>query len=82
MTLIFEVVLTVVAYKRGWKWIAILPVGICIIIALGIGFVGGLTGCSLQTLIPYLISLDIMTILALIWMSIKKRQLPETEVTN
>ncbi len=46
MLLIIEIILTVKAYKKGWGGRALWPVGCIILMGLGLGVVGGLTGMS------------------------------------
>lgn len=44
MLLILEVILTIFAWRKGWKWLALLPVGIVLILGLLIGFSIGISG--------------------------------------
>jgi len=45
MLLIIEIVLTIFAWRKGWKWYSLIPVGIAagagFFIGLGIGYAGG-----------------------------------------
>lgn len=73
MLLIAEIILTIFAWRKGWKWLALLPVGICLLIGFFIGFTGG----SLEggmTIVPDLIATGI-----LIWMVVKGPKSNETE---
>jgi cation transport ATPase len=57
---ILEIILTVAAWKRGWRWLALLPGGIVACLGLITGFVTGLTGGELN--MSLLISFDILGI--------------------
>lgn len=72
MLLIIEIILTIFAWRKGWKWLALLPVGICVTI----GFFIGITGGSLEG--GGLIVPDILATLALILMVIKGPKGTET----
>ena len=64
--LILEIILTIVAWGRGWKWLALLPLGI----AFGIGLIAGASGVTDLT---SLIWIDVVAIIVLIGMAIKKK---------
>ena len=69
MLFIVEILLTIFAWRNGWKWLALLPVGIAFFIAffigLGIGYAGG-------TVIPEgVIFIDLIAIGVLIYMTAK-----------
>ena len=65
MLLIIEIILTIFAWRKGWKWLALLPVGICVAIGFFIGFTGGnLDG--VVVIVP-----DLIATLVLILMVIK-----------
>ncbi len=69
--LVLVVFLTIVAWRHGWKWKALLPVGICV----GIGFLIGLgVGSSSGSVsdMGWVVILDIIAIIVLIVMCIKK----------
>ena len=70
--LIIEIILTFVAWGRGWKWLALLPLGI----AFGIGLIAGASGASMDDLAG-LIWIDVVAIIALIVMVVKQK--PGTE---
>jgi MFS family permease len=81
MLLILEIILTIFAWRRGWKWYALLPLGI----AFAIGFLVGLsTGASggLVGDIGWVIVFDIAAVIALIVMCAvkpKSTELPSTK---
>jgi hypothetical protein len=66
MLLIIEIILTIVAWNKGWKWLSLLPVGIAILLGFGIGFCGGTIESN-----PEVIFIDILAIIVLIIMSLK-----------
>ena len=65
MLLFIEIILTIFAWRKGWKWLSLLPVGICV----AIGFFIGLTGGDLEG--PAFFVPDLLATLALILMIIK-----------
>jgi len=71
MILIIEIVLTVFAWRKGWKWLALLPVGIAMLIAFIAGYMVGLSGGNVSEVSNNAIVLDISAIIALIIMLIK-----------
>ena len=74
MLLIAEIILTVFAWRKGWKWRALLPVGI----AFGIGLIIGASGGGVT---EGIIFIDVAAVIALIVMvskAPKSYSLPET----
>jgi len=75
--LIVQIVLTVIAWNRGWRWLALIPIGMALTIGLLIGVGIRLNG---GTDIPGgVIILDIVAIVALILMCVISRNV---EVEN
>jgi hypothetical protein len=70
LLLLAEIVLTVFAWRNGWKWLALIPVGA----ALGLGFIIGLMigAGMLDVDVTSLWWVDIFAVIALIWMLFKK----------
>ena len=68
--IILQIILTIIAWHRGWKWYSLLPVGL----AFGIGFIAG-ASLGVNGSIEELswIRLDIAAIIALIFMAIIKK---------
>ncbi len=64
--MIIEIVLTVIAWRRGWKWWALIPLGAAVSIAFSVGFVIGMLGGSAGPVMPFFMLLDIGCLLALI----------------
>jgi uncharacterized membrane protein YfcA len=77
MLLIAEIILTIFAWRNGWKWYALIPLGICMVIGFLIGLIVGMFGGTLPALSPVLI-FDLLAIVALIVMVCKKPK-PESE---
>lgn len=69
--LIIEIVLTIVAWQRGWKWKALLPTGIAFGIGSIVGFSVGNSGGSLED-VTWVVIFDIIAIIVLIMMCINK----------
>jgi hypothetical protein len=69
MTLIAEIILTVIAWRKGWRWWALLPGAL----AFGTGFLIGmaveLSGGNAFSILPYTIIVDIIAIFGLICMA-------------
>ena len=69
LMLIAEIILTVIAWRKGWRWWALLPG----FMAFGIGFVLGavveISGGNSFSALPYAIFIDIIAIFALICMA-------------
>ena len=66
--IIIEIILTIFAWKNGWKWLSLIPV--CA--AFGIGFIIGLTNPNIDLM--QVIWVDLIAIIALIVMLIKKKE--------
>lgn len=66
MLLILQIWLTVVAWRKGWRSRALIPVGVSLTGALVIGLAVGAGGGSFQQVAPVLVLLDLMTVAVLI----------------
>lgn len=71
MGIIIEIVLTVFAWRNGWKWRSLIPLGVVTFIIFFIGFGVGLSGGD-SSLVPSFAILDLAAIIALIIMIVKK----------
>ena len=65
LTLIIEIGLTVTAWKRGWGWMALIPLVLTGCFSFGGGFVLGLQGGNFMDYWPLFIGLDVLCIIAL-----------------
>jgi len=63
MLLIAEIVLTVLVWQKGWKWLSLIPVISALLIGLMFGIVGGSLIVS-----PWIILIDVLAVIALIVM--------------
>jgi hypothetical protein len=85
MLLILEIVLTVSAWRNGWKALALLPLGVCFAIGLTVGVV---SPQSVSAFSPVLIGGDLVAVAILIGLCSKKpagaapRQPAPTALTN
>ena len=76
MLLIAEIILTVFAWRNGWKWFALLPMGIAMLIGFCIGFIVGYSGNDYD--LSGVFILDIIAIIVLIIMiSVEKKVSPQ-----
>jgi hypothetical protein len=66
MLLIAEIILTIFAWRKGWKGLALIPLGV----AFGLGLILGLNGVAPDDLAS-LIWVDVLAIIALIVMTVK-----------
>lgn len=73
MLLIAQILLTVVAWNRGWKTLALIPVGTVICLGLLVGIVGAASNTAMDALEGILLMLDFITVLVLAVMSAVKR---------
>jgi len=69
--LIIETILTIFAWRNGWKWYSLLPIGITFCLGFIIGFAITLSGGTTENL-EWLGVVDIFAIIALIIMVSKK----------
>ena len=73
---IIEIVLTIFAWRNGWRWLALIPVGAAVVIGFFIGINVGLTGGEIS---PAVMIIDVFAIIALIVMLIKKGKYVEVK---
>lgn len=75
---LLELILTIVAWIRGWKWRALIPVGSVLVVGFLVGFGAGMAGGNVD--LSGFVFLDIAAIIALIVMSIVKPKSKEKEI--
>jgi len=68
MLLIIEIILTIFVWRKGWRWWAIVPVGLALLIGLSIGFGIGISGGDTSTIGMSSILIDLAAICALVIM--------------
>ena len=71
MLIIVEIILTIAAWRKGWRWLALLPLSGVLGIAFLIGFLAGAVGSEQDLIIPCLL-LDLSGLIALIVMTAQK----------
>jgi len=69
--LIIEIILTIFAWRKGWKWLALLPIGLALLIGFSIGIGIGASGGSVADVSGGAVLIDIAAIIALIVMLVK-----------
>lgn len=67
--LILQIILTIIAWRNGWKWKSLLPVGILFCVAFLIGYFVGVSGGDLSQ-IGSIYILDIISVIILLVMVI------------
>jgi len=72
MFLIIEIALTIWAFNRGWRWLALLPLGLMGGLGFLIGIIIGVSGGTADDA-QWVIVLDIIAVIALIWMIAKPK---------
>ena len=72
MLLIAEILLTIFAWRNGWKWLSLIPVGIAMLIGLFIGIGVGASGGNVYDVRGIVTLFDIGAIIALTVMVSKK----------
>ena len=77
MLLILEIILTVFAWRKGWRWLALLPIGIGILIGFFMGFGVGASGGSIDSIKGISLVFDIVVVIVLIIMCVKGPKLKE-----
>jgi len=82
MLLILEILLTIFAWRKGWKWFALLPLGIGVVISFLIGIIVGASGGSVDTAKGIGLVFDILVIIILVVMNIKKPDETKSDVTK
>lgn len=74
MLLILQIILTIIAWRNGWKWKSLLPVGILLLVSLIVGFMIGASGDNIDSVQNHILVLDITSIFILLIMSFKSPQ--------
>lgn len=73
--LLIEIILTIFVWRKGWRWISLLPIGIALFIALFMGFGIGVSNGDVNEAIGLGFILDVLAIIALIIMLTVKPKL-------
>jgi purine-cytosine permease-like protein len=76
--LLIEIILTIFAWRNGWKWLSLIPVGAAVLIGMIIGYSVGMSGGTVDVYGSGLFIFDILAIIALIVMVVKKKEIKES----
>lgn len=77
MGFILQIILSIVAWNRGWKWLALIPILVALPLGFLIGYIGGSMGYTPEEM-SWAIVLDIIVFIILIYMCIKPYKPNET----
>ena len=78
--IIIEAILTIFAWRNGWKWLSLLPIGICVLLGFLMGIFIGVSGGEVtQNVLSFAVIFDIIAIIVLIYMIATK---PKTTKEN
>lgn len=80
MGLIFQIILTVIAWNRGWKWLSLIPLGVMLFLGFMIGLIGGSQGYTPDDM-SWTIVLDLIGFVVLIIMASVKPKSARLEET-
>ena len=72
MLIVIQIILTVVAWKRGWKVKSLLPIGIGMVLAFGIGLPAALAGVPEHNILMPLLLIDLGMLVSIIVMIFRK----------
>lgn len=85
MILLIEIILTISAWRKGWKARALLPLGLGMSVSFLIGMAVGASGGTIENVIPLCVLIELAILVSLIIMAIKaprhykEAQTPSTE---
>jgi len=82
MLLVAEIILTIFAWKKGWRWWALVPVALALLIGLFMGMGVGASGGDVDSVRGISIVLDVIAVIALIVMVTKGPKTNEVEETK
>jgi len=73
MGTIFQIILTIIARNRGWRWLSLIPIAVGLVLGFLIGAIGISMGYSIEDL-RWSIILDLLLYAVLIYMCLKPKQ--------
>lgn len=82
MLLIAEIILTIFAWRKGWRWWALVPVALALLIGLFMGMGVVASGGDVDSVRGISIVLDVLAVIALIVMVTKGPKTSEVEETK
>jgi uncharacterized integral membrane protein len=68
MITVLEIILTISAWKRGWRWRALLPLALGCVAAFLVGAAAGANGGSVEDVLPIAVLLELAVVGSLIAM--------------
>lgn len=71
MLLVAEIILTIFAWRKGWKWFALIPLGVALSLGFLLGMAIGGGGGTIDDVRGLTIVLDIIVVIILIVMNVK-----------
>lgn len=82
MLLLAEIILTIFVWRKGYKWLSLIPAGVGLVTGFLLGLGIAASGGDVITARGLSIFIDILVIVALIGMLIAKNQTKDQEKTN
>lgn len=82
MLLIAEIILTIFAWRKGWRWWALVPVALALLIGLFMGMGVVASGGDVDSVRGISIVLDVLAVIALIVMVTKGPKTSEVKETK
>jgi uncharacterized membrane protein YfcA len=82
MLLIAEFILTIFAWRNGWRWYSLIPIGVAVVIGIIIGISVGASGGSVDDVNGVALIFDIGAVIALIVLCAKKPKSAIESTTN
>ncbi|HPI81857.1 MAG TPA: hypothetical protein PK122_01345 [Candidatus Paceibacterota bacterium] len=82
MLLLAEIILTIFAWRKGYKWLSLLPLGVGLITGFILGAGIAASGGDVVTARGLSIFIDLLVIVALVGMLLAKKQTKDLEKTD
>jgi hypothetical protein len=71
MIMLIEILLTIRAWRKGWKGYALLPIAIGMSVSFLIGAAVGASGGTIENILPLCVLIELMMIISLIVMAVR-----------
>jgi len=82
MLLIVEIILTIFAWRKGWKWMSLIPIGLAILIGGLIGVIIGASGGNTELIRVFGFIIDIIIVIVLIIMTMNEPKSIKTQTVK
>lgn len=79
--LLIEIILTIFAWRNGWKSLALIPIGVALLLGFFIGLGAGSSGGDVSSAMGMAIVLDVIAIIVLAVMCFKSKKSNNTPTT-